>query len=143
MLRVIAFVVLTASFACPTLAKGLACATPEQRGDRLSELIAMADGLRSGIHGEQVIGNLLREDLSYSLDATMFSATAGSTARPAGILNGVTGQTAKAGGTTAAMNTDIRNLFSAISAVGSIDDIVLIASPAQAAALALHHVRPR
>jgi hypothetical protein len=35
------------------------------------------------------------------------------------------------------MNADVAGLFTAISAVGNIDDIVLIASPAQAAALAL------
>jgi hypothetical protein len=104
---------------------------------KLAASAAASREFLEGSNGEQVIAALLKEDLAYSLDSTMLSATAGSTARPAGILNGVTGQTATTGGGVTAMNADVKNLFSAISAVGSIDDIALIASPAQAAALAL------
>jgi hypothetical protein len=88
-------------------------------------------------NAEQVIGQLLKEDLSYTLDATMFSATAASTTRPAGLLNGLTTLGATAGGGTTAMNADIAKLFTSISAVGNADDIVLVASPSQAAAIRL------
>jgi hypothetical protein len=88
-------------------------------------------------NGEQVIGQLLKEDLSYTLDATMFSATAGSTSRPAGLLNGLTTLGATAGGGATAMNADIAKLFTSISSVGNSDDIAIIAAPSQAAALAL------
>jgi hypothetical protein len=88
-------------------------------------------------NGEQVISASLREDLSYSLDSTMFSATAGSTTRPAGLLNGLTTLGATTGGGATAMNADIAKLFTSISSVGSADEIVLIASPSQAAALML------
>jgi hypothetical protein len=48
MQRVMAFVLVTALFACPALA-GLDCATPEQREQSLSELIRAVDQLRDGI----------------------------------------------------------------------------------------------
>ena len=85
--------------------------------------------LLEGSNGEQVIGSLLKEDLAYTLDATMFSATAASATRPAGLLNGLTTVGATTGGGVTALNADVAKLFTAISAVGSIDDIVLIASP--------------
>ena len=49
MCRVMAFVVLTALFACPAVAAELGCATKEQRKESLSKLIALADALRSGV----------------------------------------------------------------------------------------------
>jgi hypothetical protein len=86
-------------------------------------------------NGEQLIGALLKEDLSYTLDATMFSATAASTSRPAGVLQGLTTLGATAGGGPTAMSADIAKLFASISSVGNADDIAIIASPSQAAAL--------
>jgi hypothetical protein len=86
-------------------------------------------------NGEQVIGQLLKEDLAYTLDSSMFSATAASTARPAGLLNGLTTLGATTGGGATAMNADIAKLFTSISSAGNADDIAIIASPSQAAAL--------
>jgi hypothetical protein len=67
----------------------------------------------------------------------MFSATAGSASRPAGLLNGLSTLGATAGGGTTALNGDIAKLITSIASVGNPDDIAIIASPSQAAALML------
>src|SRR5262249_7106260 len=47
--------------------------------------------------GETVLATMLRENAALALDASLFSTTASSTVRPAGILNGVSALTATTG----------------------------------------------
>src|SRR6516164_5468347 len=65
----------------------------------------------------------------------MFSATAGTASAPAGLFNGITGQTPTAGGGSAAMMGDLKNLFTALAAAGGGKTAVIIAAVPQAVAL--------
>jgi capsid protein len=65
--------------------------------------------------GEAVITQMLRESTAVALDASIFSTTAASTARPAGILAGIAAKTATAGGGDAAMLGDLELLSAAIA----------------------------
>jgi HK97 family phage major capsid protein len=86
---------------------------------------------------QAVIGHVLSEATAKSLDAALFSNTAGDDTRPAGLLAGVTPITATAGGGLA-MVTDVGNLAGAIADAGiATDDMVIIAHPGQATKLRL------
>ena len=70
--------------------------------------------------GETVLDLLLRESASFSLDASVFSADAATSAKPAGLLNGISAQTDSAAtDESTAMATDQSKLAQAISAVTS------------------------
>ena len=86
---------------------------------------------------ELIVRQMLGEASALALDAAVFSSTAASSIRPAGILNGVTGITATTGGGFAAFYADITNLVAAVAAAGAGKDVVLIVSPTEAAKLKL------
>jgi hypothetical protein len=105
------------------------------------KLVASAAVTRETVesgNGQEVVATLLREDCAASLDASLFSATAASSTRPAGLLAGVSGLTATTGGGPSALNSDLEKLAAAIAAAGGdVDNVVFIASPAQAFASGL------
>jgi hypothetical protein len=85
-----------------------------------------------------VVKTVMEEQAGRSLDAAVFSTTAGSTLRPAGLLNGVTPFVAVAGGGLAAIVGDLKDLVGAISAANiNTDNIVFVSNPKQAIALRL------
>jgi Phage capsid family len=84
---------------------------------------------------EEVIAQVLRENTAMSLDASLFSDAAATTARPAGLLNGVTPLTPTTGGDEAAMLADLVALAKAISAATA--NLAIAANPAQANAIRL------
>lgn len=85
---------------------------------------------------EAVIGAVFREAAAASLDAALFSTTAASSARPAGLLAGVTPLTPAAGGTYEAAATDMSALLGAVAAGGG-GDIALVAGTRAAVAIKL------
>jgi hypothetical protein len=85
--------------------------------------------------GEAVTRTLLRENVALSLDTTLFSNVAATTARPAGALAGVTALTAATGGDDAAMNQDLTSLANAISVATA--GLAFVMHPAQASAIKL------
>jgi len=82
-----------------------------------------------------VIGDLMRAAATQALDGAVFSTTAASTTRPAGILNGVSAIAATGGGGAAAMLADIDALISAIVTAGGGRSIMFFASPGRAVRL--------
>lgn len=121
---------------------------PAQRGDfgsvtltpgKMAALAGLTQELRdlSAESAESIITELMEDAAARQLDASVFSTTAASAVRPAGILNGVTAITATAGGGVHAMATDIANLVGAVHAAGGGMNVVLIAAPQQAVAISL------
>jgi hypothetical protein len=100
---------------------------------KLAVMVALTRTLMESSAAETVLTTMLRESVSFSLDATVFSTLAATTARPAGILNGIAGLTATAGGGTAAMEGDLEQLAAAVS--DAVGDVVLITHPRQALAI--------
>ena len=121
---------------------------PAQRGDfgsvtltpgKMAALAGLTEELRdlSAESAEAIITELMEDAAARQLDASVFSATAASAVRPAGILNGVTAIVATTGGGVHAMATDIANLVGAIHAAAGGMNVVLIAAPQQAVAISL------
>jgi hypothetical protein len=83
---------------------------------------------------EALVEELMRDAAAKALDASIFSNTAASSLRPAGILNGVAAIGATAGGGLTAFLGDVKALVSAIHGAGGGTGIVLVAAPQQAVA---------
>lgn len=99
---------------------------------KLISSVVVSRELAESSNGEEVVGQLLSEDIGASLDASVFSATAASSLRPAGILNGIAPLTATAGGGEAALRGDLALVAGAVAAATGAGDIALVASPAYA-----------
>ncbi len=76
---------------------------------------------------------MLRESVSFQLDASFFSNVAASASRPAGILFGTAALVGTAGGGDTAQLGDLEQLAAAIG--DNVDDMVIIAHPRQALSL--------
>ena len=63
---------------------------------------------------EGLLRSAVQEDTAIALDAVLLDANASTVVRPAGILNGLTGQTPTAGGGFTALTGDIKNLTGAL-----------------------------
>jgi hypothetical protein len=85
----------------------------------------------------QLVTELLEDSTAKQLDASLFSATAASSSRPAGLLNGVTPVTATSGGGLSAMVADVQALAGGIADAGLDANFLLFANPRQAAAMSI------
>jgi Phage capsid family len=98
-----------------------------------------------GSNAEQMVQTLLIENIGPSLDRLMFSTTAASADRPAGLLAGIAPITPSTGGTGAnkvdAMASDLQALATAVAPVAGNGQIGIVAAPAQGVALALRVLR--
>jgi hypothetical protein len=83
---------------------------------------------------EAVVEAVMIDAAAKALDGSIFSNTAASALRPAGILNGVSALSATAGGGLNAFLGDLQALVGAIHAAGGGSDVVLVAAPQQAVA---------
>jgi hypothetical protein len=84
---------------------------------------------------EAVVRQTLGEATGLALDAQMFSANAASATAPAGLFTNTPPLTATAGGGSAAMESDLKNLFAALAAVGGGKTAVIAAALPQAVTL--------
>jgi len=84
---------------------------------------------------ETIIGTILRDGMAWALDASLFSATAADATRPAGLLFGLSGQTATTGGGVSAALADLRLLVDATVAAGGSGDVMFVSSPGRALTL--------
>jgi hypothetical protein len=103
---------------------------------RLAVIITMSELAAETSNTERVVTQLLGEAFRLRLDAELFSNTAGSTSRPAGLLNSVTPLIATAAGSEA-QEKDIAQLVAALNTAGGGANPVFICSPPQAATLKL------
>lgn len=87
---------------------------------------------------EALVRRAILEDTAATLDPLLLDATAADTARPAGILNGVSAvATGYGGGDYQAVIEDINALMAPFDTANASDNIVLIMHPAQARKLAM------
>ena len=104
---------------------------------KLATGVVLSREMAESAGGEEVFATLLREDVAASLDASLFSTTAASSTRPAGILNGISALTATTGGGATALQGDIAKLAAIASVVGS-GNIAFICSPSYAVRMATY-----
>lgn len=87
---------------------------------------------------EALVRQAILEDTGVILDSALLDATASSTARPAGLLNGVSAAaTGYGGGDYEAVVADFKALLAPFYAANAADNITVIMNPAQALALAM------
>jgi hypothetical protein len=80
-----------------------------------------------------IIARVISEATTRSLDAVVFDNVAANAARPAGLLNGLSPQTASTSTGLAAIAADLGNLAGAIAANNvDADDLIIVANPKQA-----------
>jgi hypothetical protein len=101
---------------------------------KLAALLTASREMLEYSGGEQILGTMLREKVSATLDKSLFDDTAAGATRPAGLLNGVTPINAStATATRDKMIEDFAALGGAIVAAGgSGENLVFICSPRQA-----------
>ena len=87
---------------------------------------------------ESLVRQAILEDTGASLDPLLLDATAASTARPAGLLNGVSAAASGyAGGDYQAVIEDFKALLAPFIAANGADNITVIMNPAQGLAISL------
>lgn len=97
---------------------------------KLAVMVALTRETLERSAAEAIVTQILRENAALSLDASLFSTTAASASRPAGILNGIAGLTATAGGGEGAFLGDVNQLAAAIA--DHAGDTVLVMNPSRA-----------
>ena len=107
------------------------------RPRRLSVISVFTREMVESSNIEAIVRQTLGEATGLALDAKMFSADADSASAPAGLFAGTAPLTPAAGGGSAAMMTDLGNLFAALAAVGGGKTAAIIAALPQAIALKL------
>ena len=95
----------------------------------------------AAMYSTPALEGLLRRSIlrrtAITLDGLLLDTTAGSTTRPAGLLNGVTALSATGGGDYQAVLEDINALMAPFDAANAGRNMVLIMNPAQARKLAM------
>lgn len=87
---------------------------------------------------EAIIRRAILEDTAAVLDPLLLDATASSTARPAGLLNGVSAvATGYGGGDHVAVKEDFKALLAPFISANAADNITVIMNPAQSLAIAM------
>ncbi len=87
---------------------------------------------------EALVRQAILEDTAVILDAALTDATASSTARPAGLLNGVSAvASGYGGGDYQAVLADFKALLAPFFAANAADNIVVLMNPAQGLALSM------
>lgn len=87
---------------------------------------------------EAIVRQGILEDTASVLDAALLDATAASTARPAGLLNGVSAVgVGYGGGDHTAVKEDFKALLAPFIAANAADNITVIMNPAQALSIAM------
>ena len=87
---------------------------------------------------EALVRQAILEDTAVILDSALTDATAASTARPAGLLNGVSAvATGYGGGDYQAVLADFKALLAPFFAANAADNIVVLMNPAQGLALSM------
>jgi hypothetical protein len=85
---------------------------------------------------EALVRQAILEDTASTLDPLLLDATASSTARPAGLLNGVTAAaTGYGGGDYEAVLQDFKNLLAPFISANAADNITVVMNPAQGLAI--------
>ena len=104
---------------------------------KMAMMAVITNTLAEHSDAEAIIRVAMGEAAAKAFDAAVFSTTAASALRPAGLLNGVTPITATAGGGYAAMLADIKALVAAIVTAGGGATIMFFAHPVQAVTIGL------
>ena len=113
-------------------------AGPTLSPHKIAVITTLTGELLRSSNAEMLARQVLAEACGPALDSILFSAAAATPDHPAGLLNGIAALTPSASTEkAAALVDDLQALATAIAPVAGNADIVIVAAPAQAVALAL------
>jgi hypothetical protein len=112
---------------------------PTLTAHKLGLIVRLTGEMLRSSNAETLVRAVLVESVGPSVDKVLFSANAAAADRPAGLLNGIPGLTpTPVGGTKGEILVDdVQKLVTAIAPVAGNGQVVLVASPDAAVALAL------
>jgi hypothetical protein len=144
----------SASISLPTMAPGTAAfisaglpapvyqfvtsAGPAVVPHKMMAFVELTNEMLLHSNADQITQAALTESAAKGLDSILFDALPADTVRPAGLRNGVAALTPASGGT--AMTDDVEAMAKAVSRIGG--ELVFVAAPEQAVALAVRSVPP-
>ena len=109
---------------------------------KLATITTLTREIMDGSNAEAIVRQTLSESVANGLDAALFSAAAGTTDHPPGLLNSVTALTPSAATIKAdAMVDDLAAIIHAVVRTAGAGDIVLIAAPEQAASIKIRYLK--
>jgi len=110
---------------------------------KIAALASLTREMMESSNAEDMVRAVLVESCGPALDKAMFSANAATTAKPAGLLNGIAALTPASGtsGKDQIIVDDLQALMLAIAPVAGNNNIVLVASPDAAVALQMRVFR--
>jgi hypothetical protein len=105
---------------------------------KLAVIAVLTGEIMRSANAETLVRQALIESTGPAIDKVLFSTAAAAADRPAGLMNGIAPLTpAAAGAKEQAIVDDLQTLAGAVAPVAGNSDIVIVAAPAQAVALAL------
>src|SRR5262249_30178787 len=105
---------------------------------KIAALASLTNEMMRSPNAEDMVGAVLIESAGPALDKVLFSTNAATSAKPAGLLAGISALTPAAAGEKAqAIVDDLQTLAAAVAPVAGNGNIVLVASPDAAVALRL------
>jgi hypothetical protein len=118
-------------------------AGPTLTPHKIMVLTSLTNELLRSSDAEDLVRQVLVEATAPALDKALFSATAATSDRPAGLLNGITGLTpaSSASAKEQILVDDMQALVAAVAPVAGNNNLVAIASPDAAVALRLRVFR--
>jgi hypothetical protein len=109
---------------------------------KIAALASLTNEMLRSSNAEEMVRAVLIESTGPALDKALFSANAATTAKPAGLLAGVTPLTPAAAGEKAQIIVDdMQTLALAVAPVAGNNNVVVVASPDAAVALRLRVLR--
>jgi hypothetical protein len=110
---------------------------------KIAALSSLTNEMMRSPNAEDMVRQVLVESAGPALDKVLFDSNAATTARPAGLRNGIAGltPTAAGGAKDEIVVTDLQALASAIASVAGNSNVVLVASPDAAVALQMRVFR--
>lgn len=109
---------------------------------KIGSIAVLSREMIESSNAERLIGDVLLRSAAMALDAALFDATAGSTARPAGLRNGISTTTPSAiTDFYQASIEDVANLMAVVGAIGGPGPYFLIGSPSRVASMSMRFVR--
>jgi hypothetical protein len=109
---------------------------------KLASIATLTREMLDSSNAETIVRQTLSESVANGLDAALFSASAGTTDHPPGLLNGVTATTASVAAIkTDAMTDDLDAIIQKVARVAGAGATLLVASPEQAAAIKLRYLK--
>jgi Phage capsid family len=110
---------------------------------KLATISVLTREMMDSSNAEAIVRQTLSESVAAGLDAALFSASAGTTDHPPGLLNGVTAlPVSTATLKSDAMVDDLAAIIGKVVRIAGAGEVVLVSAPEQATSIKLRYLKP-